>query len=157
MDNRLLDLNRYGVLNPPASFYWAVAFLLRHWLLLLVVGASSLTGVGGQWTYGALSWQVLAAGLPTLVLVYAWTRRIPTAGGGPRRIWSRGALLLALTAVLNIAWAAWTLSGRPYWQPWPDRMIALLALVDAFIAVGCWRSPLYRALFADFPARPAPG
>ncbi|GAP36439.1 DUF2919 family protein [Piscinibacter sakaiensis] len=152
MDSRLLDVDHHGVLKPPASFWWGVVFLGWHWLLLLAAGLSGFVGAGTvSWIYDAVSWPVLVAELPMLALVFAAWRRVPDAGALPRRLWARGRELFSLTAALRLAWAVWVLAVADDWRPWPERMIALLAIVDLGILIGVWRSPLYRTLFGEFP------
>lgn len=157
MDDRLLDLDRHGVLRPPLWLAVACAFLLRHWLLMLFVAASARRApetVG--WAYGQFSWLMLAIEAPALLLVLAWTRRVPAAGAAMRRLWRHGRELLGLTAALNLAWACWFLAGQAVWSPWPERFVALLAMADAAIIAAAWRSPVLRQLFQEFPEAPSP-
>lgn len=152
MDQRFLNFGSHGVLVPPASLWWCSAFLLRYWLLLLVIAGSWLGGTDNTaWLYGAFSWQVLLAESPMILLVVAWSRRIPVAGRLTRWLWRRGREIMSLTAGLSLVWAVWYLSGRETWEPVPERLVAAMSMVEAAILVGCWRSPLYKALFGDFP------
>jgi len=152
MDPRLLELDRHGVLAPPAAFWWCMAYLLRHWMLLVAAMASSMGAAGTVgWAYGLISWPVLLIEAPMLGLLYAVTQRAPGGGGLARRIWQRGREVIGLTAAMHLVWAVWHLSGQETWNPWPERFLVLLALVDAMIIAVCWRSPLFKALFEEFP------
>jgi hypothetical protein len=79
-------------------------------------------------------------------------RRAPGGGVLARRIWHRGREIIALTAALHLAWTVWHLGGQETWNPWPERFLVVLALVDAVIIAVCARSPLFKALFEEFPA-----
>lgn len=152
MDPRLLDVDRHGVLAPPASFWWCMAFLLRHWILLLAAVVSSMGAAGTvTWAYGLISWPVLMIEAPMLGLLYAVARRTPDGGQLARRLWRKGRELIGLTAAMHLGWAVWHLSQVDTWNPWPERFLLLLALVDLVIIAGCWRSPVFKALFEEFP------
>jgi hypothetical protein len=157
VDSRLLDLNRDGVLRTPASMLVIVLYLARHWLLLLVilVSASVQGPAATSWAYATLSWTVLLVEAPVVVLMGAWLRRVPVGGRIARACWQRGRELLTVGALANLGYSVWYLSQQAVWEPWPDRMVALSVLVDAMIVPIVWRSPVYRALFADFPAATA--
>lgn len=156
MDDRLLDLDRHGVLKPPLALWLAAAFLLRHWLLMLFIAASARSSPATlAWIDGESTVLMLAIELPMLLLALAWTRRQPEGGSVVRWLWCQGRVLIGLTAAMHLAWSAWYLSGQAVWNPWPDRALALAALVDSGILLGIWRSPLLRQLFAEFPPRPS--
>lgn len=134
-----------------------MAYLLRHWVLLLAAMASSIGAAGTVgWAYGSISWPALLIEAPMLALLYAVARRVPGGGRLARRIWQRGREIIASTAALHLVWAVWHLGGVDTWNPWPERFLVLLALVDAMIIAVCWRSPLFKALFREFPAADNP-
>ena len=152
MTQGLFDLNRHGVLRAPTSLWLCAAFLLRYWALLVLVVSSWLGPPENvAWAYGLMSWAMLLVESPMLLLLCAGMRRVPQGGAWARWLWRRGRETMALTALLSVAWALWFLVGRPVWDPVPERVIAALALVDAAILVGSWRSPLFRAVFDEFP------
>ena len=137
------------------SLWFCTVFLLRHWILLILVLASSITGVAGvQWAYAALTPTVLVLQAPMWLLVVAWARRLPQAGAGARWLWRHGREIITLTAVLNLGWAAALLWDREIWNPWPERFMLIVAMIELFVIAGVWRSALYRQLFSEFPAKP---
>lgn len=152
MDDRYLDVDQHGALRPPLSLWFCTAFLLRHWLLVLFVAVTSLRAPQqAQWAYAALTPLALAMEAPMGLLALAWTRRVPSAGRWIRSVWRRGREIITLTAGLHLVWAVSYLSGQPEWNPLPERLVAILALIELFIIAGVWRSPLYRQLFSEFP------
>lgn len=153
MDERFLNVDRYGVLKPPMAWWLAVAVLLRQWILLIVVLVLARRSPESvEWAYSVFSWQALAFGLPVLVLVVAGTRRLPQSGSFFRYVWRNGRLLVAFSVVLSVSWASWHLAQEIYWAPWPERAIVALILLEIVIASTIWRSPYYRQLFQEFPS-----
>lgn len=155
MDDRFLDVDDHGVLKAPASLWLCVAFLLRHWVLILFIAVSASRSPETMgWIDADRPWLMPVIELPTLLLVFAWTRRVPTAGWLARTLWRRGRELITAAAGLDLAWAVWFLSVSTPWNPWPERVVLLLALVDALIILVTWRSVVWRQLFREFPAAP---
>ena len=153
MDERLLDVDQHGVLRPPWSLWFCTAFLLRHWILLVVVAVTSMRSPGtAQWALAALTPTTLLIEAPMWLLVGAWARRLPAGGPWARRLWQHGREVITATAALNLAWSLYYLWGRDEWNPWPERFIAILAGIELGIIIGVWRSALYRQLFREFPA-----
>ena len=156
MDDRFLDVDQHGALRPPLSMWFCVAFLLRHWLLVIFVAVTSIKAPQqAQWAYTILSPLALVMELPMWLLVVAWTRRVPVAGPWVRRLWRRGREIITLTAGLHLVWAMVFLWGQADWNPLPERLVAILALIDVFIIAGVWRSALYQQLFGEFPPVPS--
>ena len=154
MDERFLSLDRYGCLKPPLSLWLCTIFMLRHWCLLVLVAISgSRSAENVHWAYGLVSLPGLLAEAPVWLLVVAWMRRIPEAGAWARGLWARGREILTGAAALDIAWTAWYLSNQPDWNPWPERAVLCLAIIEVLMVVGIWRSALYRQLFQEFPVQ----
>lgn len=155
VDPRLLQINRDGVLSIPASLWWCVVLMLRHSLLLVVALVSAMAGGGSQaWVFALVAWPALLCEAPMWPFVLSAARRSPQAGSLVRWLWRQGRLLLTLAATLQIGWTVWGLSQREIWSPWPERFMAMVALIELTIIAGIWRSDLYRQLFQEFPARP---
>ena len=153
IDERFLNVNRYGVLSFPAPLWLAMAFLGRHWLLLIVTLASaSRSPETVQMAASSLSWLVLLLESPVLILAYAGFSRMPTTGSFLRFIWANGRLILGLTAVLNLVLLGWFLWLSDVWQRWPELFFASCGLLDFAILYGIWTSPYIKQVFTEFPA-----
>jgi hypothetical protein len=155
IDERLLDVNAHGVLRVPAELWVAVVFLMRHWILMMVVAViarrskEAYTLLGGDF-----GWVVLAIEVPAFVMAVLLVRRRPEAGRTVRSLWPLARHLAALTAILHIAYVAWYLLHSSYWLPWPELFLASSALIDVAIVTALFRSPHLKQVFAEFPALP---
>ena len=160
-DSAFLDVDRYGVLRVPLGMWLGLVVLARHWVLLLIIGASArrdsrsvlLLGDGG------VPWLAMAMEIPALLLMLLAFRRTPEASALVRRLWRLGPWLAATTAVLNAAWTAHLLMTSTHWRPWPELALASIVLLDVAIVAGFFTAPYYRQLFREFPepARPDKG
>jgi len=153
IDERLLDVNAHGVLRVPAELWLAVIFLMRHWVLMMVVAViarrsqEAFTLLGGDF-----GWAVLAIEVPAFVMALLLVRRRPEAGRLVRTLWPLARYLAALTAVLHIAYVVWYLLQSSYWLPWPELFLASSALIDVAIVAALFRSSHIRQVFEEFPA-----
>ncbi len=153
-DSAFLDVDRYGVLRVPLGMWLGLAVLARHWILLIVVGASArrdqrsvlLLGDGG------IPWAALAMEVPALVLMVLAFRRTPTASTLTRRLWRVGPWFAAATAVANTAWTAHLLATSERWRAWPELALGSVLLLDFAIVAAFAFGTYYRQLFAEFPA-----
>jgi hypothetical protein len=153
-DSAFLEVDRYGVLRVPLAMWLGLAVLARHWVLLLVVGASARRDQRSVLLLGddGIPWLALALEVPALVLMFLAFRRTPTASAPTRRLWRYGAWFAGATAVLNTAWTAHLLATSERWRAWPELALGSVLLLDfAIVAAFAW-SPYYRQLFAEFPA-----
>lgn len=156
IDDRLLDVNQYGVLRIPAGVWLALIFMARHWLMVLVVTVSARRNRDAVQLYGDdFSWWMLALELPALFLLWLCTRRQPDAGRFVRAVWPHARLIAALTAALHIGYVVWFLWNSSYWLPWPELYLASCALIDVAIIYGFYTSDHLRQVFSEFPASPA--
>lgn len=152
IDERYLNVNRYGVLSVPAPLWLAMAFLGRHWLLLIVTLASARRSPETvQLAASSLSWFVLLLEAPVLILAYAGFSRMPSAGSVLRFIWLHGRLILGLTAVLNLVLLGWFLWHSDVWRRWPELFLASCGLLDFAVVYGIFKSPYIRQVFLEFP------
>src|ERR1700678_3814941 len=94
-----------GCLKPPLLLRLTVIYLSRALLLPLAVGIGHVAGVDSA-AIGLLRglWNVelLLPSLIALPVLYAMLRRVPRASDGARAIWSRGRIILALSAAADI-------------------------------------------------------
>lgn len=158
LDERFLDVNRYGVLRVPLALWLGIAFVGRYWLLLVIVMSSVRRSPETVQLLGhGVSWLMLLLELPVLLLAYAGLSRVPTGGVVPRLIWSKGRLILGSTAILNLAWLAWFLWSSDTWQRWPHLFLASCGLLDFAITYGIYQSAYLRQIFLEFPKPVAQG
>ncbi len=152
IDERFLNVNRFGVLTVPPSLWLAMAFLGRHWVLLIVTLASRRSPEAVQLASGGLSGVMLLLQLPVLALAYTGFSRQPNAGAALRFIWSKGLFILGATAAVNLALLGWFLWHSDVWRRWPELFLASCGLLDFAIAYGIFKSPYIKQIFLEFPA-----
>lgn len=151
-----LSVDRHGVLKMPGPLWLIILFELRHWLMLVIAGASLRSAPQTAGIFGAIPWYDLAPELPVVALLVAYANRLPDSGAAIRWLWSRGRELITLTALIHVAWAVWVLAGTRYWSPWPERAMAAFALADLLAILAMWRWPLAAQVFREFPPKPDP-
>lgn len=152
IDERYLNVSRFGVLNVPMTLWLGMAFLSRHWILLIATLASRRSAETIQLAAGSLSWIPLLLELPVLLLMFAGFSRHPTAGYFLRQVWRYGRYILGFTAIVNIALVSWLLWQTDVWRRWPELFLASCALLDIAIILGVFRSDYIKQIFAEFPA-----
>lgn len=151
MDERFLNVNRFGVLSIPAPLWLAMAFLGRHWLLLIVTLASRRSPEAIQLASSSLSGAVLLLELPVLILAYAGFSRHPSAGKVLRFVWHNGGIILGVTAAVNLGLLALFLWHSDVWGR-PEILLASCGLLDIAIICGIYRSTYIQQVFLEFPA-----
>lgn len=151
IDERFLNVNRFGVLSIPGPLWIAIAFLGRHWLLLIVTLASRRSPEAIQMAGSSLSWVVLLLEFPVLVLSYAAFSRHPATGRLLRFVWSKGRFILASTALLNLGLLGWFLWHADVWRRWPELFLASCGLLDITIIYGIYTSDYIKQVFLEFP------
>ncbi len=150
MDERFLNVNRFGVLSVPGPLWLAMAFLGRHWILLIITLASRRSPEAIQLASTSLSALVLLLELPVLILAYAGFSRHPSAGKVLRFIWHKGRVILGATAVINLGLLAWFLWHADVWRR-PELFLASCGLLDVAIVYGIYKSPFIKQVFMEFP------
>lgn len=156
MDERYLNVNRFGVLRIPGPLWLAMAFLGRHWLLLIITLASRRAPDAVQLASSSLSAAVLLLELPVLILAYAGFSRHPSAGAASRFIWRHGRAILAATAAINLGLLVWFLWHADVWRR-PELFLASCGLLDLAIVYGIYTSDYIKQVFMEFPARAESG
>jgi hypothetical protein len=151
MDERYLNVNRFGVLSIPGPLWLAMAFLGRHWVLLVITLASRRSPDAIQLASSSLSAAVLLLEAPVLALAYAGFSRHPSAGAILRFIWRNGRAILAATAVINLGLLAWFLWHADVWRR-PELFLASCGLLDLAIVYGIYKSAYIKQVFMEFPA-----
>lgn len=153
IDDRLFDINQYGVLKIPTVLLLGLVIQIRHWILLLLVIASSLVGASEASKQGmhALSPIALFLELPTLLLLISAILRHPDGPNWARFLWRNGANLMVATSISGIAWLAYWLYQSDSWERWPELYFASTCLMDAAIALWSKTSTITRSVFSEFP------
>lgn len=156
MDERYLNVNRFGVLSIPGPLWLAMAFLGRHWVLLIITLASRRSPDAIQLASSSLSAAVLLLEAPVLALAYAGFSRHPSAGAILRFIWRHGRVILATTAAVNLGLLGWFLWHADVWRR-PELFLASCGLLDVAIVYGIYKSAYIKQVFMEFPAPVASG
>ena len=150
-------VNQHGVLAIPGLMWAAFVLLARQWVLLVMVGVSTFRGqtdISLLLGEGGVPWGALAAQAPVLLLANVAAQRFPTAGAWARWVWRWGREIVALAALLNLAWTILFLWSSDYWMPWPELFLACCSLLDLAIVLALFTGPYYRQLFNEFPSAP---
>lgn len=151
IDERLLLIDRHGALRVPGTLWLTLAFLARHWIVLVLMLASiRRSPEAAQWLRD-FSWMALALEVPIFALVFSAWRRRPEAGAVWRWVWAKGRWFIAGTAGLHLAYVAWHLATAMVWRRWPELFLASCALLDLAIVYAMAKDDYYRQLFADYP------
>lgn len=149
IDERLLLVDRHGALRVPGTLWLTLAFLARHWIVLVLAIVSQSAG-SVQWLRD-ISWTALLMELPVVALLFAMWRRRPEASRLWRWLWRCGQQLIVGTAGLHLAYVIWHLVTAPVWRRWPELFLASCALLDLVIIYVIVRDSYFRKLFADYP------
>lgn len=151
-------LNQYGILKVPLSFWAIIAFQARHWALVAaaVIGMRRSPDTARLLGSEGVPFIQLALEVPVLLIAFAAVNRDPYGGDSVRWLWRYARELITLTAVLNLAWIGWYLTGVARWKPMPDNLVLLGGLIDLVIIVAVWKSAYFKQMFAEFPAPKPP-
>jgi hypothetical protein len=105
------DVIAYGInsfdehlsLKPPGLLIASAVFLSRDYLLPLVLGLMSMTGTNSNLPWSAADrpayWYLY--GIPSVLMLYGWARRIPSGDAIARWAWTNGRWLLVAAAGLQ--------------------------------------------------------
>lgn len=140
-------------LKPPLLLWIAVLFLSRAIMLPIVIGIGHIAGVSADamtLLRGFWSRDELLPGLLALPVLYLFCRRDPSASKFVRRIWSRGRILLAASAGLDMALP---FVAQLWHREMNDQMLPSLcaAGMDAYFLVYILAARRVRDTFLDFP------
>ena len=141
-------------LVPDFNMWLIFLFLVRPYVVLVLSFANRndrMELINMMYTDRVLmSWGALA-GVPAAFVVYAWMKREPDASDFVRNIWSRGRMLLAVSAVFNVGLAfapmilrgAHKVSVHGWWQLVASVIVLALILKSDYI----------RDCFSEFPEK----
>lgn len=152
IDDRLLMLDRHGVLKVPPALWLSMLFLCRHWIVLLMLLVSvRKTPEAAQWLT-SFTWVALPLEAPIFLLLAAIAQRTPQAGPSWRYIWKYGRSIILLTAIMHLLFVAWSLWNADMWRRWPELFLASCGLLDLSIIYSVYKDKFYYHLFNDFPS-----
>lgn len=157
MDERLLDVDQYGVLRVPGLFWLGMGVLVRYWaLMLFMLMSAQQAGTIFEMMGNKVPWLALAGEVFALAAVIAAGSRQPEAGKLWRWAWRHAHVLVTLTAACNVAWFAYA-STLANWE-FTRAQLAMggFALLDVCMAWVFVRSTYYRQLFSEFPKPATP-
>lgn len=146
------NYDKYLCLRINDTLWFILLFLLRPYLVTAIslVNSSDRTGVINMVYSDKMAlWWGLLVGVPAVLVIYAWTKRKPGASSFVRMLWRRGRVLLAISAIFNMA-----IVFIPLWAGVVHRvsMAGWIQLVISFgIVVVVFSSSYIRDCFSDFP------
>jgi len=152
---KVYPISCYGkhlCLVPDFNMWLIFLFLIRPYLVLIISVANRtdrLQLINLLYADRMMMWLGLLAGIPAVLVVYAWMKRQPNATKFVRYIWHRGKLLLAISAIFNIGIVvlpmllidAHNFSIHGLWQ----------LVVSALVLGVVLKSDYIRDCFLDFP------
>lgn len=151
------DYTADGTLRVGWLLWLILAFLTRHWMLLVMgavtalVGSPSGAGASDSSALYSGPWYLLTS-LPALALLAAAARRQASSGRPVRWLWQHGRWLLLAAALGDLALLIATGYGR---LTELSELHIVGGLLDLYILAYLLRSRRLRRRFADFP--PSPG
>lgn len=160
---RRFSLNTYGptsydynfCLKPPLMLWLVIFCLSRALVLPFVGGLSSMTGSANMAsvTRGLTSSEDFVPAAMALMVLMAFLRRRPSGSQLTRYIWAHGRVILALSALADLALAAQSMSQEFTTSSMSSLLLVLRAFLDVYFLIFIFASRRVRDVFADFPAR----
>jgi hypothetical protein len=144
-------------LKPPVVLIAAILYLCRSFLMVVFVLAGSMKGGATGDTSALLSggdavpMTFGVTAVPAILVLFALFRRAPAAGALIRWVWAHGRVLLAVSAVLEIAAGVLFLYTASDTAQDSGTLRVAMLIVDVYIAVYVLISKRVRDTFSDFP------
>ena len=154
------DFDARGALKPSLTLLLAMLFLSRHVVIVILAGISTLIlkrrGIDTGGIIELLSSpEFLLVSLPSVLLLIALMRRIPTASKSVRWIWCHGLWLLLIGAGMDITGMAHGLIVlTPQGAGATGALYIIGVVLDVFIVLYLFRSRRVADTFSDFPSTP---
>jgi hypothetical protein len=144
----------YFCIKPPLLLWLAVLYLSRAVTVPIVAAVGGFAGVSSDaiallkssWSLEGLGPSVAAA-----LVLYAMIRRSPTAPRFVRRVSMHGRLVLAVSAVLDLALSGFLLASQSV-QPGHMPPGLITAGADIYFLLYVLLARRVRDTFSDFPA-----
>lgn len=154
MDERFLNVNRYGVLRADALFWSGCMILVRFQMVFLFAFAAARRDPQVMQVFSnGIPWLAMLVEVPALFLLIAAGRRNPDAGRFLRFVWQHARWAVLTTVLGHAIWTAvyfWSFDGDPSRL---DLIVLCFAVIDLAILKSFWGSDYYRQLFKEFPGR----
>ena len=151
--------DNYFSLKPSRTLWLAVWFLSRTITLPLIMGAAHVAGVNDEalrlmrelWSFDVS----MIPAVPAAAVLYLFIRRVPTASRAVRWAWSRGKVLLLISAMLDVAA---NFARLPRDGVFNDlSVISCMSIAIDLVIIGYgMMSRRVRDTFADFPMTAEP-
>lgn len=134
------------------TLWLILLFLLRPFLVTIIslANRTDRTGIINMIYSDKMAlWWGLLAGVPAVLVIYAWIKRKPGSSSFARKLWHMGRLLLAVSAVCNVA-----IVFIPYWMGIVHR-VSIAGWIQLAISLGIvvmlYSSSYIRDCFSDYP------
>ena len=91
------------------------------------------------------------AGIPAILVIYAWIKRVPSAPPLIRRLWRSGGALLTIAAILHAC-----IIFVPLWLGTANKIVVsgwIQLFISLLIVFIVYRSLYIRDCFSDFPEK----
>ncbi len=152
------DFDGNFALKPSPALVLLMFYAARHFLfVLLAYNPSPRLGSAFGFLQHYTTPISLLFGLPALLVILAWLRRMPKAESIWRVVWRRGKGLLSLSILSHFVFLAHSAGPdilASYVLSDSARLVVVNLGVDVLALYYLWRSPRVSDVFADFPARP---
>ncbi len=145
--------DKYLCLRLNDTLWLILLFLLRPYLVTIIslANRTDRSGIIDMIYSDKMAlWWGLLAGVPAVLLVFAWSKRKPGASPFVRILWHRGRALLVVSAIFNMA-----IVFIPLWMGVVHR-VSTAGWVQLAISLGIvmvvYSSSYIRDCFSDFPS-----
>jgi len=143
--------NRYGVLRVRWPFWLVMVVLMRHLLLLMMIGLSHRGAAGDSMRTIAslIDPMFIPADVPALILLFTVGARVPNSGSLARFLWRHGKIVMTLSIATFLGIMVWRQGFvLARYSPADAAEIG----VNLALLVYLWLSRYLRDLFSQFPA-----
>jgi len=140
-------------LKPPLLLWLAATYLSRAITLPLLMAIAHFAGVDSRAISALREYWSVDSLIPSLIaalIMVALFRRVPSAPRPVRWIWARGQILLAVSAILDIALQAIAAIGQGEINNL-SLLSAAAAVVDLYFLVYVLAASRVRHVFSEFP------
>jgi hypothetical protein len=148
--------DRYLTLKVPFTLMLIIFYGIRHlFIIFLAFNPSPKFGEAFAFLQPLASPYFVFSDLPAMLVMVAWIRRAPQAGGSIRWIWRRGRLLLSVSLLLQFMLLIF-LEGGGVWSAYfygeRERMVIVSLGLNLLALYYLWRGAMVGDVFADFPS-----
>ena len=145
--------NVHLVLKVPFFLALSMVWLARNLIVPFVAGIISQKTHSNEFAELVINpstWLFAGGSFPALVILFAWGKRMPQAGGIVRWIWRNARILLAASSLTDLVLHYLLIPKLT------KGFIPATLLLDFYILVYLAISQRVKHVFADFPVSPEP-